>query len=451
MKFLSNDIKLEEGFEWATRQALEYVFENDIVGKWYEAALPERASFCMRDVAHHANGAFWLGLKEHTKNMLYKFCENISENRDWCTYWEIDKNNRPTEIDYANDSDFWYNLPANFDIIDCCYRMFLLSGDRSYIEDEVFINFYEKTFNEFISKWDLNGDGIPKGLPHYGRRGIASYDEGDYSETILVGCDLLCIMFRGYSSYVEILKLRDESNKKIEKYCNISKKYFDMLNSEWWDANLKKYKFGKGQNGAFLDEDINNFIVVYMAMYNKVPDDCEKVKYMLINMLNDKEPIVECLSHFSEIFYNYNDAFNGYNYLLKVIEPNLYRRDYPEVSFATVGAYVSGLMGITVNVNLEIQIMSKLFYDTQQCSLKNVVVLNNELDVEHVGLNCTSVRNIKGNDMEISVSFLGHYENITCNGSNLVVQYTKDILYNSISTVKVKVLASEKIVIKAHY
>ena len=60
-------------------QALIYANEGDPVGKWFEAALPGREAFCMRDVSHQAYGALMLGLEEHLFNMMHKFCINISE------------------------------------------------------------------------------------------------------------------------------------------------------------------------------------------------------------------------------------------------------------------------------------------------------------------------------------------------------------------------------------
>lgn len=36
---------LEEGFLWAKEQALDYTHEGDRVGKWYDAALPNREAF----------------------------------------------------------------------------------------------------------------------------------------------------------------------------------------------------------------------------------------------------------------------------------------------------------------------------------------------------------------------------------------------------------------------
>src|SRR5208283_3524814 len=71
--FESSDQRLAAGFEWAKRQALAYVFHGDPVGDWYEAALPNRQAFCMRDVSHQSAGAQVLGLAPVTANLLRKF------------------------------------------------------------------------------------------------------------------------------------------------------------------------------------------------------------------------------------------------------------------------------------------------------------------------------------------------------------------------------------------
>jgi hypothetical protein len=101
LEFTSSDPRRVRSFEWAKGQALAYAFDTgDPVGPWYEAALPGREAFCMRDVAHQANGAHALGLARHTRNMLRRFAEVIAESRDFCSYWEIDRYNRPAPVDY---------------------------------------------------------------------------------------------------------------------------------------------------------------------------------------------------------------------------------------------------------------------------------------------------------------------------------------------------------------
>lgn len=44
---------------------LSYAHDGtDSVGYWYEAALPQRETFCMRDVSHQSVGAQILGLSD---------------------------------------------------------------------------------------------------------------------------------------------------------------------------------------------------------------------------------------------------------------------------------------------------------------------------------------------------------------------------------------------------
>jgi hypothetical protein len=141
----SSDTRLVEAFNWARQQSSAYVFDGDPVGPWYEAALPGREAFCMRDVSHQSSGAHALSLSRYTYNMLHRFAENISDSKDWCSYWEIDRYNRPAPVDYRSDAEFWYNLPANFDVLDACYRMYQWTGDLSYLKDPVLLNFYDRT------------------------------------------------------------------------------------------------------------------------------------------------------------------------------------------------------------------------------------------------------------------------------------------------------------------
>ncbi len=83
LTFSTSDARLAAAFSWAKKQALSYVFPaavtNDPVGDWYEAALPGRSAFCMRDVSHQAAGAQVLGLGAFNRNMLRKFALAIAD------------------------------------------------------------------------------------------------------------------------------------------------------------------------------------------------------------------------------------------------------------------------------------------------------------------------------------------------------------------------------------
>jgi hypothetical protein len=196
----TSDANLAAAFGWARRQALAYAFSGDPVGDWYEAALPGRQAFCMRDVSHQSMGAHALGLGRYTRNMLGKFAENMSEAKDWCSYWEINRENHPAPVDYHDDADFWYDLPANFDVLDACFRMYMWSGDRAYLTDGAFLDFYKRTVHEYVERWDLGLDRImmrPRIMNIRGRsdpanrfqtdRGIPSYEESDPNFVVAIG------------------------------------------------------------------------------------------------------------------------------------------------------------------------------------------------------------------------------------------------------------------------
>lgn len=130
--FTSTDLQLERSYKWAKAKALSYAHDSgDPVGAWYEAALPNREAFCMRYVSHQTVGAHIIGLAKHNKNMMMKFAENISEPKDWCTYWEINRHDEPAPVDYASDTEFWYCLNANFDVIQTCLKMYEWTGDTA--------------------------------------------------------------------------------------------------------------------------------------------------------------------------------------------------------------------------------------------------------------------------------------------------------------------------------
>jgi len=126
----------------------------------YESALPPRYAFCMRDVSHQCIGAEILGMHRENKNMFTKFTTHISASKDWCSYWEMDKFDRPSPSDYRNDREFWYNLNANFDLMDACWRSYLWTGDSLYLKDPAFRNFYDRSAQEYIQKWILQPDSL---------------------------------------------------------------------------------------------------------------------------------------------------------------------------------------------------------------------------------------------------------------------------------------------------
>jgi hypothetical protein len=50
--------------------------------------------------------------------MLRQFAQHISASKKWCSWWEITGDGNPAPVDYKSDQNFWYDLPANFDVVE---------------------------------------------------------------------------------------------------------------------------------------------------------------------------------------------------------------------------------------------------------------------------------------------------------------------------------------------
>ncbi len=380
ISFSSDDQALVKGFEWAKKQAMAYVFRgNDPVGPWYEAALPNREAFCMRDVSHQLAGAQLLGLADINKNLLSKFAAAIAESRDWCGYWEINRYNLPAPVDYKSDKDFWYNLPANFDIIDACYRAWLWTGDKTYINDPVFLNFYEKSLNEYVRRWDPDGDGLMEGCPDStSSRGLSSYNEEKYGK---VGIDLLAAQYIANLDYSKILTLRNRPAQSKD-YLGRAEKIKTHINTGWWDSENKLYHHYMQYNGKWLDD---KQMMSFLLRWDVVPEKrAPAVTDHLISVVSATG--MEMNTYYPLETYRFGKAEEAYKLLVRLVSPDLKRREYPEVSFAAIETFAMGLMGIKADAaTLTIRTKSRLTSATAWAQLKNMPVFDGTITVMHEG------------------------------------------------------------------
>lgn len=379
LSFRSSDRELELGFDRIKTQALSYVFEGDPVGPWYEAALPGRAAFCMRDVSHQCFGAEMLGLHRQNLNMFRKFAEGMSPLRDWCTYWEIDRYDRPCPVDYANDGDFWYNLPANFDLLDAMYRMYHVSGDAAYLLDRKMMAFRANTMEAYVNRWDRDGDGIPDRVVAEGRRGLVSYDESRAAgKELLYGSDLVAVMIRAYESEAELSRLTGFMEQS-SIYRARANRLQRVLNEDLYDP-IKGYAAGTGMNGeAVYYDDLFGWSLLYWGV---VPEERRAVLLDLMEQQMDRVQI-EVFSHFPEVFYRYGRGEAGIRALRRAIDPQLPRKEYPEASFCAVGAVVSGLMGISFNAPKREVMTRPSLAGIEWAELRHVPFPGGELHVVH--------------------------------------------------------------------
>jgi hypothetical protein len=453
------DANLAAAFAWAKGQALDYVFpaavHGDPVGDWYEAALPSRFAFCMRDVSHQATGAHVLGLSRFNRNMLRKFARAIAASRDFCSYWEIDKWDRPAPVDYKSDRDFWYNLTANFDVLDACWRQFLWSADRIYVDDPVFLNFYRQSVKDHIEAWDKDGDGIPEHHPEYGYRGLGGYDEGPFSDRGLYGSDLIAAMARAFGSYAGILRVRGRpGNEGAQEATDSARELSDRASAlrtaydrGWWSEAKGKYADGRVQGGALVFQDMiwNGVFPLYFGFIPAGP----RRDTTLRRIVDAKPEGIEIESYLPEILYRYGHEDAAYARILALADPSKERREYPEVPFAVVGAIASGLMGIEPTAEtLTIRTRSGLTEATPWAELRNVPIFDGAVDVRHEGRRSTTLSARAGGGFIWRAAFGGRWDELDVDGVKMKANAeTLDESGRTISFVEIEMSAGKRVTV----
>ncbi|MDU2241112.1 MAG: hypothetical protein E7E23_11055 [Paenibacillus sp.] len=433
--FRSPDTALNEGFVWAKNQALAYAhFGEDAVGLWYEAALPGREAFCIRDVMHHSAGAAALGLAPHTKNMLLRFAENIAPSRDWCTYWEITKDNKPAKEDYDNDKDFWYNLPANFDIIDACWRMYLWTGDEDYLEHPVLREFFRLTFTEYTKTWDKDGDGILDYAPAYGRRGLATYNEAGIQP--LAGGDMIGAQIAAYRAFSKMAELTGRNDEK-ELYAAKAHELEQIYDRQWWCEDQGRFSGAMRQDRSFVTK--YNAEGTFLPLYFGAVTDPDKLRRALQDVDVHLVENVEGKTYLPDIFYRYGMVEEAFRELKELVDPSLDRREYPEVSYCAVGAAATGLMGIAGDGKHSLSTLPKLPSSLEWAELTEVPALGRTFSVRHQGNGKTAFTLQEGEALIWKAAFPVRTDVLYHNGEALPAQTVMTELGGAISFIDVEV------------
>lgn len=439
--FESSSSELNQAFDWAKRQALSYAHIDGLAGPWYEAALPGRNAFCMRDVAHQSTGAHLLGLQEHNKNMLRQFARHISQGKDWCTYWEITKDGLPASVDYDSDEDFWYNLPANFDLIDSCLRQYQWTGETDYTQHPEMIQFYDRSVNDYVERWDKDGDGVPEHYASYGRRGIASYVEDGLHP--LVGGDLVAALYGGYRAYSTIQLLRGHKELSAEfaaKASHISRLY----NDTWWNEQAGRF------NGAIM-QDRSSYSDYYatahfLPLYFGLVEDLHK-DAVLRDVVRHGGNNVEERSYLAEIYYNHGLEETAYSALLELSSPHTSRRSYPEVSYSIISSLFTGMMGIVPDAANRVLATLPRLDPIQWCSGMNIPVWKNEINLSHLNNQQSVLENVSGDEFVWEARFPGKRSTLFVDGVECEATTAQDRHYGSLSSISLHVKPGQKIVV----
>lgn len=451
--FTSSDKKLEAAFKWAKDMALHYKGKpGEPVGPWYESALPPRSAFCMRDVSHQCIGGEILGLSRENSNMINLFVSNISASKNWCSYWEMNKWAKPAPEDYRSDKEFWYNLPANFDVLSASWRLYLWTGDRHYVDGLAFVRFQEKSANDYISSWELYPDSLltrpahPNAPIPYNEsdsfdrcRGLPSYSEG--VPNLKMGADLVAALYRGLTTYGSICKEKGD-NKKAALYFHKADRYQQLLDSVWWDKSDLRYYTYYSNDNKFGKQEGETFLLWFDAL-----KDTLRINNTLTHIAS-RDWNVENTSYLPLIFYKNGRWGQARNYILYLADPSTSRREYPEVSFGIIEGVVQGLMGISPDARTGIISTIYKTNGTDKAVINDLPVLHTTLNIAHIDHNQSEMTNTGKNAFKWKGMFYGVYKRAFVNGVLTPLKKETDRQGHEISFVITRVPPGRKVDIR---
>lgn len=429
LNFTSSIPWLTQSFVWAKGQALAYGRAGSkTMGPWYEAALPGRNAFCMRDVSHQTEGAAALGLYAANRNMLRLFAQSAAASRDWAAFWEIDGEGKPSTADYVSDSDFWFNLPANFDVLDASVRMWRWTGDDSYRSDPVFQRFYHATMTDYIKAWQIGPVTILK-RPRIGNqrlaegrfvhsRGIPSYTEG--TKDFIFGADLLAAEYRAMRSFAEVASdksLAQETQREADAIQSLLERVAWSEQDRHYLGTIRKDLSGYGSGDT-------------LVLYFNAAKDSAHMRGALDYVSSPaywNQIGLEEESYISLTLFRYGRNEAAYQVLADISSPQKPRREYPEVSYSVIDTIVSGVMGLSPGRNgdsFDVSTISRLPTNNDRATLTAASVKENRIDISHTGISMTTLKNVVGPALRWRASFPGTLTHLNVDGKSFVAQHS---------------------------
>lgn len=446
LSFSSSDKNLEQTFNWGKKMALSYAHDNnDPVGYWYEAALPGRQAFCMRDASHQSIAAEIVGLSKHNFNMMEKFAENISEPKDWCTHWEIDKNNVSCSADYVDDANFWYNLNANFDVLFACWRLYEWTGDKRYLTNEKMVKFFRLSVNEYVERWKLQPENmllrtqemnIKETTQERYRevRGLPSYVENYPGLTN--SSDLIASIYAGFEAYSNMLATLGQKTES-KKYHLMAEEYRQHLEKDWWNNSINAYHTFWTKDNKFADGEG----LTFMLWFNAVQQP-ERIRGTIDKMMARKDWNIENVSYFPVLWYRYNRVAEAYEILKNIITTQ--RSEYPEVSYGMMEGLISGTMGIIPSASQKkVTTLPKITGD-HYLQVDNLPLLQGFVTIRHNSNKSTRFINNTPQSLTWQAAYMGDSKQIIVNGKRKSALKRTDLMGNTISYIEIKVPAGGK-------
>jgi hypothetical protein len=339
----SSSARLNEGFAWAKRQALDWVQTgkgDNIPSYW--AGLTDRPAFYARDVAHQMLGAHLLGLDAENKSMLWAFAASATAARRWYPLWAFGFDGSIYQIDYVNDEYFVREIPAVFELVEQADRQYRWTADASYILDPTLWSFYTRSLHEFIGAHDANHNGIAdeRGTGDI-FLGVASYNEN--GEHLIEAGDGIGSQYQALLAYAHMQRARGDlagADSTAARAAALRR----LFAATWWSSEANRYIRGFTATGAQTDFGKENSWFMPMKRITEPGPRTSAYLDFIDRSVVELPPFnIEAYTYLPETFFPYGRDEQAWKWLAYLIDS---RASYPEVAYTIVSQVVEGLLGV---------------------------------------------------------------------------------------------------------
>jgi hypothetical protein len=340
--------------------------------------------------------------------MMRAFTDGVSESKDWCTFWEITFEGKPTPVDYTNDSDFWYNLPSNFDIMDTASRLYDLTGDSSYLLSPSIENFFRITLEKYIPKWDRDGDGIVDRVDSDGRRGVASYEEAG-TTGYACAADALSLEYSAFKAGARMFLMKND-HEKAGECLKKAERLHDIFNNEWWGSEEQRFFEFRNGDGSFNPKRSDNNLMT--PLRTGIITDSSQIERQFRALMELEDSMnVEIRSYIPMLLWKYGRDDEAMHVWRKMTDENYKRREYPEVSYAVIEALLCGYMGI--GADFDGRILKTRSACAETSCVTGFPLWNGTVDVCHEEKKKTVITNRSGYDLTWIAEFPSGTKTVT--------------------------------------
>jgi len=368
-------------FDWAKAKAGSWVQQAGVVGPvnvdeyqrsgtgeatyaaTYWAGYANRSGYYSRDFVHQLSGAHLLGFDIENKTMLRSFAASATAEQKYFPVWALNFDAATyLSIDYHGPDNFVREVPAVFELVEKANAAYRWTGDRDYLRDPAFWDYYRNATGAFV---DLHNGTLDNGTVQVAEgtgqgifAGAASYNEQS-DERLAEAGDGIGAQYQAYRAMAALARDRGEASlaTTFDRRAEALKQYF---NSTWSrvpgsDEVVRAYGTAGRPITGWGKE--NSWFMPMKGIFDAGPRNDAYLDYIDAEASGAGRPgNIEATTYLPDTFFRYNHDDTAWKWMQDIYskreDPHVNSGqgldgDYPEVSFTLVSQTIEGLLGIT--------------------------------------------------------------------------------------------------------